>query len=303
MTEEQMKIIKRIIYGICIVSIISLGGYLHNDRKEKDTSKPVLNVPNETLVKKIDSSQDELLKGVSAKDSQQEITSENVFVEKITKADNEKMNVFDVSYVAIDDNLNIGRAKRELVYTDYYAPQFSITEPLIGTVEQGISLTKMIDANDCIDGNLQSAIKIKGNELGNNDVAVGDYDLKLEVTNSLGDRSVLPVTFKVLSESEKQAPTIKLDNYVVYVPFNGQFDPQKYPKYIVDGQMKPVSKEDEISYESEDVVPISDVSIKSNVDTQVPGVYTVEYKYTSTVTKYTGKTTLYVCVEGEMAGE
>lgn len=296
-----MKIIKRIIYGICFISVIGLGAYIYTEVENKDKLAPIISVPDKALVKKIDSSRNELLSGVSAKDNKRSLSSDNIFVEKISKVEKTEMNVFDIYYVAIDDNLNIGKAKRKLIFSDYHSPRFSIKEPLIATSDQEIDLTKVIDANDCIDGNLQSEVKNKGDEIDGSKLAAGDYHLELEVTNSLGDKSVLPVTFKILSESEKQAPIIKLDNYVVYIPLDGYFDAEQYPQSVIDGQVKPIDSGDITQNAAAESIPISDININSNVNTQVPGVYKVEYKYVSPLTKYIGTTTLYVCVEGGKA--
>lgn len=290
-----MKVIKFFVYSACAASLVALGMYLYNSQKEQDDVKPIVTVPEEPLLVDINSTDSDLLAGVTAMDDVDGDLSDSIFVDKISKGENEGIGTFDVSYVAIDNHLNVGKGSRKLVYANYRPPHFSVKEPLETTSDLEMDLRSLITAEDVRDGDITPFIKMTGDGLGSDDLIPGNYEVTLEITNSMGDRTVLPVTVKVKSTANEEGPVIRLSDYVVYVPLNAEFSPSIYPQFIdntrvVNGTEPQVNSEEE-------TVNASAIEYTSNVDTSVPGTYQVNYKFTSIETGQTGTATLYVCVE------
>ena len=90
--------------------------------------------------------------------------------------------------------------------------------------------------------------------------------------NSLGDSTTLtlPVVEQRLSYS---APTITLTQALVYLKQGEEFDPKTYIASVVDS--------------NENALDVNSVEIYSDVDTQIPGRYTVTYIAGETNRTYT----------------
>ncbi|MGM0216061.1 hypothetical protein [Enterococcus sp. AZ109] len=299
-----MKIVKFVIYLACVVSLGVLGVYLYNAGKDVDTVAPVITVPEESLHLNVNSTDHDLLKDVVAKDNNEGDISNSVFVDKISKGADEQANMFDVSYVAMDEQLNVAEATRKLVYEDYHPPRFSIKKPLEVTSDLELELRDLVTISDLKDGDITPSMRVEGEGIGNVEIIPGNYNVTLKVTNSLGDQSELPVTVKVKSTVTEEGPRIKLTDYVVYLPLNTPIEPNSYLTFVEDGKTLRVANgaSDEALGEGEptegvETIEASSITYSSNVDPSVPGIYQVVYQYQSPTTNLTGSTTLYVCVE------
>jgi hypothetical protein len=308
-----MKIYKQLLYLLSIISLIALVAFIFIEFQKKDTVAPVISIPKEELTLSINSPESDYLSDVTAKDNFDGNVTKDVFVENIDKGDNTEIGVFDVFYVAIDNKLNVGKATRKLNLTDYYSPRFSIEQPLTIAPDQGATIRSLITATDCIDGDISSFIKITGDELEKATLEVGVYHSNIEVTNSLGDTAVLPITVEVTNQNDLSKPQILFSNYVVYVPLGEGVDLLSYPQYIYDDGTKEIDRaavettdDDNYLYYSyteekttqSTTIPISSITYETELNTQVPGVYPVTYHYTSTTTNTSCSATIYVCVEG-----
>lgn len=300
-----MKIVKVVVYSACVISLIILGTYLYKTYENKDTDPPVLSVPKVPLQTDVDSTDEELLKDVTAVDEVEGNLTDSIFVDKISKGENKGSKTFDISYVAIDEQLNVVKETRKLIYQDYHPPRFSIEAPLETSSNLELDLSELLTASDVKDGDLTPFIKITGEGINGNDgeLIPGDYQVTLEVVNSLGDRTQLPVTVEVKATLSEKGPAIKLSEYIVYLPINTPFDPTNYLQAVEDEEtMRVTNGANKVSTEEEDAggqsIDASAITYSSNVDPAVPGVYQVVYQYTSPTTNQKGHATLYVCVEG-----
>ena len=148
---------------------------------------------------------------------------------------------------------------RYVVYSDYHRPRFMLTTPLVYSLGETVSITGRLQAQDAVDGDITSSIRVLSSDIISS--TEGVYNLTLQVINSLGDTAqvTLPVTIRAEADGDS---AVKLRRYLVYVGLGDNFEPRNYIESVSAGS-------------------VSDVRIDSNVDTQSAGCYLVTYTVTS----------------------
>ena len=76
-----------------------------------------------------------------------------------------------------------------------------------------VTLLDRLTAYDQVDGDLTGSIRMTIQNL--NIAAAGVYSITLQVTNSLGDTAVLPLS--VIVQETSKLPSITLQEYLVYL--------------------------------------------------------------------------------------
>ena len=243
-----------------------------------DDTPPVLTCTQDVLEVSVDAGEEELLQGISAWDNRDGDLTSEIMVDHISTLVSD--NTAKITYVVFDRSDNASKLTRTIAYTDYETPKFSLTQPLIYEVGHTVTLLDRLSAYDRIDGDITDDIRITVQNL--NIATAGIYSITLQVTNSLGDTAILPVS--VIMQSNNRLPQITLDEYLVYLEQGASFDAESYLQRVT-----------ETSSGTERSRPLSEVEIDSAVDTQVPGVYEVTYQYSGETG--TGQTILTVVVE------
>ena len=123
----------------------------------------------------------------------------------------------------------------------------------------------------------------------------GDYPVTAQVSNSAGD--VCSVSFEITitdneNESIKQYPA--LSEYIVYTTVGNMIDPMGY--------VVGLEQNGQITECNEDAGVMGAISVNSEVNYEVPGVYPVEFSYTGDGT-LTAVTKMFVVVEGNEDGK
>lgn len=254
-----------------------------------DYNAPVITADEDVLYVSVDSTDEDLLRGMSARDNIDGdvtgtlvVTSRSKFVSK---------GRLHVNYAAFDSNKNVGVASREVVYTDYVSPRFHLYEPLrYASGTSGVDYLENVTAEDCLDGNLTQQIKIS---LGNTTTISGEstgQPVTFQVTNSGGDTAVIELT---ISKEEyllfsQAAPALK--DYIAYMPAGGALN---FRSYIVGiWSAGAVKSFDDTRYTS------ANISVdESGLDRSTPGVYKVVYTLNGLEGEELGTAELFVVVE------
>lgn len=225
----------------------------------------------------------ELLKGVTAWDKQDGDVTAGIVVEEITNMTAD--HTATVVYAAFDKAGNVSKAERLLHYTDYQSPRFTLSGALVFSSGTAFDIYPYVGAVDSIDGSLDDQVKAT---LVSGDAYITDegvHEVTFRVTNSVKDTVYLTVPVEVFPEGTYNADLV-LTDYLVYIKQGEQFDSYSYLK--------------EFRYGSETVSLSGDagrrsVSCNSDVNTDVPGTYSVAY--TAKSGAYTAYTRLIVIVE------
>ena len=258
-----MKIAKVVL--IVLASVVTVLFAIRYTQKQffTDITPPVITCDSDVIEVSVRSTDDKLLAGVTATDDVDGDITENVLIKSVSRLIGNQ--TAKITYIVFDSSDNMATLSREIKYTDYEKPHFKLTKPLLYNMNETVVLKDRLFANDVIDGDISSAIKVTTSALGN--TVEGFYHLTVQVTNSLGDTTVLPLTVIIYSPSSYD-PCIELTDYLVYLDQGDEFDPMDYVAAVYEKR-----------YDTQVISDFSKVTAEHDVDTSRPGEYTVIYGY------------------------
>ena len=256
-TGTEMRTLKTILI-ICLVLVTAAfaAGQVYS-RVVADTVPPVITLDSDSITVSVEDGRDALLRGVTASDAKDGDLTGQIIVSGVSKLISN--NTAKVSYMVFDKAGNMASATRYVVYSDYHRPRFMLITPLVYSLGETVSITGRLQAQDAVDGDITSSIRVLSSDIISS--TEGVYNLTLQVINSLGDTAqvTLPVTIRAEADGDS---AVKLRRYLVYVGLGDNFEPRNYIESVSAGS-------------------VSDVRIDSNVDTQSAGCYLVTYTVTS----------------------
>lgn len=266
-----MKYLRRASVILLIVSVIAFVSFKIYINIVKDTEPPVVTCETEVLEVAVDAPDEELLAGVTAKDSRSGDVTDTLVIESMSDFTEEGTRI--ITYAAVDESKNVGRCERTLQYKGYKAPTFSLKAPLCFVEGETVDILGRIAAESVLDGDLSSKIKYTMEDTINA-TEERSYPIEFRVMDSGGKNVYLKTTVEIIGR-EYAAIDVELDKYLVYVKKGASFDPNKYYK----------------SASHEDV----SLTVRSKVNTGKKGVYYVDYIVQSGTLK--GKSRLVVVVQ------
>lgn len=256
-TGTEKRTLKTILI-ICLVLVTAAfaAGQVYS-RVVADTVPPVITLDSDSITVSVEDGRDALLRGVTASDAKDGDLTGQIIVSGVSKLISN--NTAKVSYMVFDKAGNMASATRYVVYSDYHRPRFMLITPLVYSLGETVSITGRLQAQDAVDGDITSSIRVLSSDIISS--TEGVYNLTLQVINSLGDTEqvTLPVTIRAEADGDS---AVKLRRYLVYVGLGDNFEPRNYIESVSAGS-------------------VSDVRIDSNVDTQSAGCYLVTYTVTS----------------------
>lgn len=278
--DEIMRIVRMI---LIIVSAISLGIFGVSEIIQaagRDRTIPEITSTMDVLEIPCDYTEEQLLEGLSASDGKDgDLTSRIIpgafsrFIEK---------GLCNLTYVVFDSSNQPASLTRQVRFTDYHSPRFTLTEPLVFVQQEGSYSDAMarLGAQDMLDGDLSGWITQTDTDV--NYQQPGTYTMTVEVSNSFGDTSTAALPVHVVS-AEQLGAEISLVSPVVYVSVGATIDPASYVSGATDTMGNEISTDQ--------------VSASSGVDTQTPGCYEIHYEVHDDAGSSVGQTWLTVIVE------
>lgn len=270
-----------------LILIVLMAGYSIIFMLRNGSTPPVITCDKDTIEASINADDKELLKGVSAYDSEDGDVSSSLVVEKTSKFI--EKGKCKITYAAFDSNNNVAKATRTLIYTDYTSPKFVLKQELRFPANSNLNLLNYVSAQDCIDGDISDKVKMVSEQSLMN--VPGTYTVRFRVVNSMGETAYLDAEVDIYDTGfveERRSPRILLDNYVVYINAGDEFSSRS----LIKGVQVGTTTMSIASY------GMDEIFVRTNLDTNTPGTYTVTYR--TSYEGYTGQTKLYVIVmEGE----
>lgn len=273
-----MKIVKLVLIIVFALSLIVFGVSEIIVLSGRDTTDPVIESDREVVEIPCAYTQEQLMEGMSAFDKEDgDLTAQIVtgpFSRFISKG------VCNLTYVVFDSADRSASLTRNVHFTDYHSPRFTLTKPLVFQQQEGshTEVMKRLGAEDILDGDLKDWITQTDTDV--NYSSIGSYPMSVEVTNSFGDTSTAVLPVHVVSR-ESQQVQINLKENIIYIQQGTNINPMDYINDVTDYNGM--------------AIDISRVSVESGVDVNTPGCYEIHY----TVPSGTGETWLIVIVEGE----
>ena len=281
-----------LLIALCLVVFVA---YWAVNQIVADTEAPKIAVDSQQLEVSVQDNKSVLLQGVTAMDNRDGDVTASLLVENIRLLDTD--GTVTVTYAAFDRAGNVAKAQRQVRYTDYESPKFTLSAPLVFAQGSNFDVLNVIGAQDVMDGNIQH--RIRATSMDATSVStLGSHEVQFQVTSSLGDtaKEVFPV--EVYAAGTYEA-ALTLTEYLVYVPVGTTFLAENYLEEFTLSQ-KTISLKNGLP---------NGYSLRTSgrVNTNSPGVYSVGFTVTYTpenegntqmVRKYTGYSKLIVVVEG-----
>lgn len=242
----------------------------------QDQNGPEIQMNQQEIAVSIASDDTVLLQGVTALDRKDGDVTDSLAVENISNFIEKGRR--KVSIIAFDSDNHVARAEREIVYTDYTSPVFTLDGPLKFSLDEK-DITEGLHAQDCLDGDITSKIQVSFQD-DVPDRTEGQYQAVYSVANSAGDVKNLPVTVEFYDPTQtEQNSKLMLTQYLVNLSAGEGFDPWRYLDSVAVNQYEYVKGEDGVLHGSteEDVLDASAIQIENPVDVKKPGVYEVVY--------------------------
>lgn len=278
-----------------LLIVLTLGvlfGYRALNRIRSDVKAPVITVAEQPLEVSVQDPRTALLAGVTARDDRDGDVTASLVVESIRLLRDD--GAVSVTYAAFDSSGNVSKLTREVRYSDYIGPRFSLTQPLMFTQNVRSDVLGVIGARDMLDGDISHRVRATAlDEIVS--AYSGTYKIKIQVTNSLGDTVELVLPVEVYTPGPNEG-MLTLTDYLVYLKTGDSFNSRSFLDQLTVGR-------ENISLQG--TVPENvKLTVSGKVDTGEPGVYQVDYQISyypnpeRSELVYTAYSRLVVVVEG-----
>lgn len=247
-----MKKLRAFSMILLFVSIALFVAFQMYSKVVRDNKPPTVTCESEEMAVSVKASTEDLLKGVTAKDSRSGDVTDTLVIEEMSAFTEEGTRI--VTYAAVDDSKNVGRCERTLKYSDYKAPKFVMNGSLCFPMGASVNVFDVVSAESSLDGDLSEKIKY-ALEKTINTMEEGSYPIEFRVMDSGGKTVYLNTEIEILSR-DYSAIEVSLTDYLVYVKKGSSFNASDY--------YKGADRE-------------GDLTIKSKVDTDEAGTYYVDY--------------------------
>jgi len=229
---KRFRILMLILFAMSLLLLsVSTVRYL----LRRDKTYPTITCPSDPLVISVENSNRETLcAAVSAHDDKDGDLTSSLMVDVAQRSGG----VAVATYSVVDSDNHIATKTREIHYTDYYTPRFSLSKELRYSVGSTIRIQDRLTVEDALDGDISDYIKVT---VGNvSSYAEGVYPVTFQVTNHIGDTS--SVTLEVAVENyDPGEPVISLNTYLVYVKAGETLNPKDYLKAVTNAELSAVT--------------------------------------------------------------
>ena len=249
-----------------------------------DYTAPVIHADTDSIEVSVTASDQDFLAGLSAMDNLDGDVSDTLVVVSKTKFISKGQ--LRVNYAAFDKNNNVGVAARNVTFTDYHSPRFSLSQPLrFVSGNSNYDYLKYFAAEDCLDGNITQQIKVTFGDMETTSNTATRQKINLQVTNSAGDTSTLELWATFDDYNGYSIPAPALSDYIIYTKVG---EKPNYSSYLTGiWTAGNVRKFADAGYDQNSDVHVSD----SAVNYSVPGVYSVNYQLSRETRDGSGRTT------------
>lgn len=268
--------------ALFVAAVLGFGLYQFYTFRVTDSQGPGISMDTDTITVSSAAGEEELLAGVKAVDKKDGDVSDTLLVESMSNFLEKGRRTITIA--AFDSDNHVSKVTRQVIYSDYQSPTFSLENPL-RFPKNTDDILEGVGATDMLDGNLTSNIKISSDYV----VAVdepGEYPVKFFVANSAADVAELPVTVTIYDQSEEnKRPKIALSQYILYIPVGSTISPWDLVESVTIGNIRYLRQEDgslrpetESGKTQTEVITKEQMTMTHGIDYATPGVYEVTYE-------------------------
>ena len=262
----MLKIIKRILIPVLLVSVLLFAWGYRRAQLLTDNAGPKISMEEKSITVSVTDPEEMLLKGITAYDEKDGDVTGSIVIQSLSNFIEKGRRTMVIA--SFDQDNNVTKAEREIVYSDYHSPEVRLDYPLVFSEGlQAGALLSGFTVTDCLDGDLTNDLTV---ELENPDSYLdttleGSAKVIYTVVNSVGDILEIPATIRVYNTAFfRQASRVHLKTYLTAVKQGETLDPfEQIESVEIKGEeLRPSQRQ---------------VEIRDPADTSVPGVYEVLY--------------------------
>ena len=259
-----MKTIKTIVIALFLIIALAFSVMFCYDKMMVDHVAPSIVCDGAKLEISVHATDEDLCQGLVATDDVDGDITDRIIVRRVSRLTGSNSAV--AHYAVFDSASNFCTFTRNVYYTDYCQPQYSLSQPMIFNVNSQVALSDRISAYDVIDGDITSRIRISAANISTS--VEGEYPMTLQVTNSTGDTAALQLTVQIRNYTSRH-PMIQLSKYLTYVELGSTVEPEQFRDLIQSVRESEGGK----------AADIKDVVITGAVDSSRLGSYDIKYTY------------------------
>ena len=246
---------------IFILSLVVFGASRVALLRDRDPNRPKIASDREVLEIPCDYTREQLMEGLTATDPEDGDLTSQILAGSFSRFI--EPGLCNLTYVVFDSADQSASLTRQVRFTDYHSPRFTLTEPLVFTEGEGSyeELMERLGARDLLDGDLTDWITQTDTDVSYQ--RAGSYTTTLEMSNSLGDTVTQELPIHVVA-AEGHSLEILLNTGIVYIEKGGSLDAGSYVEELLDNQGKNLDT--------------GLISSENNVDPQTPGCYEIHYQ-------------------------
>ena len=274
---------------VLIVSVLVFIGYIQITAMRTDNVAPIIEMETSEIAVSVKDPESALLQGISAYDAQDGDVFHSVIIESIYGMTEDHRAT--VTYAAFDKAGNVAKAQRQVHYTDYRSPRFTLSAAPVFEFGDNFDIMEFIGADDVIEGNIQRRVKATIMSKTSTISKEGIHDVQFRVTNSMGDSVDIILPIEVYASDAYDAQ-LTLSNYLIYVSKGETVDLKGYlDEFIYGSEIIDLGSGSNANLE---------ITVDGSVNMNAPGVYPIAYtaEYTVNNRIHTAYTKLIVIVEG-----
>ena len=256
---RAIRKMQRVVIALFILVLLAFCGLRIYRRVTVDTTPPVITCSSDSIDVSVTAGEDALLQGVMASDDRDGDLTDQILIKGVTPALADSS--AQVTYIVFDSANNMATVTRTVRYTDYQAPRFALSRPLVYPLGQTVTLLDRLTASDVLDGDISKTIRITSQNIVNSQPGVYNVTAQVDITTG-------------------ETQLIWLKDYLIYLPQGASFDAAGY----IDSVVAPDGS----------TLAASQVSVDDPVNTSVPGVYYVGYTVAAQGQSYTVYLTVVV---------
>ena len=271
-----LKLLRMLVAFVTFVTVIVFSFFYIRERFFFDPTYPEITIDSDTLDVKATATDADLLKGVSAYDGKDGDLTDRLLVESVGTFT--EIGYCRVIYAVCDADNHVVTARRQIHYTDYTSPKFTMNAPLLFSAFSPLNIVGIVGAEDCLDGDISQNVIIYSPDYETGQI--GHFSIQATVKNSKGDSAeiVLPMVVEKISSN---APQIELTDYLIYVKKGRTPDWNSF----VGGTADHTGMDETL-----------EITVETDYNAGKEGVYSVDY-YGTDEAGYVGHTRLLVVVE------
>lgn len=218
---RAIRKMQRVILALFILTLLAFCGLRIYRRLTVDVTPPVITCSTDSIDVSVTAGEEALLQGVMASDDRDGDLTDQILIKGVSPSLTDSS--AQVTYIVFDSANNMATVTRTVRYTDYEAPRFALSQPLVYPAGQTVTLLDRLTASDVLDGDISSGIRITSQNVINSQPGV--YSVTAQVDSRLGSTVVLPLKVVITTGGPQ---LITLSDYLVYLPRGSAFDAAGY---------------------------------------------------------------------------